>query len=66
MNPTCDFENKVALVAGAASGTGLTATRAFVEAGAAVVLTDVGKEAVKSAAEELTGVPHAAALRGRV
>ncbi|GAA3808386.1 hypothetical protein GCM10022403_048190 [Streptomyces coacervatus] len=53
MNPTYDFENKVALVTGAASGMGLATARAFAEAGAAVVPADVGKEAVKSAAGEL-------------
>lgn len=56
MNPTYDFENKVALVTGAASVMGLATARAFAEAGAALVLADVGKEAVKSAAEELTSV----------
>jgi hypothetical protein len=34
------FENKVALVTGAASGMGLTTARAFAEAGAAVALSD--------------------------
>jgi short subunit dehydrogenase len=34
------FENKVALVTGAASGMGLVTAKAFAEAGAAVVLAD--------------------------
>jgi NAD(P)-dependent dehydrogenase (short-subunit alcohol dehydrogenase family) len=34
------FENKVALVAGAATGLGLATTEAFAEAGASVVLAD--------------------------
>ena len=34
------FENKVALVTGAASGMGLATAKAFAEAGAAVVLAD--------------------------
>ena len=34
------FENKVALVTGAASGLGLATAKAFAEAGAAVVLAD--------------------------
>ena len=34
------FENKVALVTGAASGLGLATARAFAEAGAFVVLAD--------------------------
>jgi NAD(P)-dependent dehydrogenase (short-subunit alcohol dehydrogenase family) len=47
------FENKVALVTGAASGMGLAAARAFAEAGAAVALADFREDAVRSAAEEL-------------
>ncbi|MFJ2173005.1 glucose 1-dehydrogenase [Streptomyces sp. NPDC087851] len=54
MNPTYNFENKVALVTGAASGMGLATARAFAEAGAAVVLADVDDGAVRAAAEELT------------
>src|SRR6266851_2980898 len=54
MNPTYDFENQVALVTGAASGMGLATARAFAEAGAAVVLVDVDKDAVQGAAEALT------------
>jgi len=34
------FENKVALVTGAASGLGLATARAFAESGASVVLAD--------------------------
>ncbi|WP_371579545.1 glucose 1-dehydrogenase [Streptomyces sp. NBC_01314] len=60
MNPTYDFENKVALVTGAASGMGLATARAFAEAGAAVVLADVDKEAVNWATEELTSAGHRA------
>ncbi|OOO15731.1 glucose 1-dehydrogenase [Agrobacterium pusense] len=48
------FENKVALVTGAASGMGLAAAKAFAEAGAAVALADVNEEAVRAAAEALT------------
>ncbi len=36
MNPAYNFENKVALVTGAASGMGLATARAFARAGAAV------------------------------
>ncbi|MFE2842028.1 glucose 1-dehydrogenase [Streptomyces scopuliridis] len=60
MNPTYNFENKVALVTGAASGMGLATARAFAEAGAAVVLADVDKEAVQRAAEALTSAGHQA------
>ena len=54
------FENKVALVTGAASGMGLTTARAFAEAGAAVALADVNESAVSSAAEELVAAGHKA------
>src|SRR4051794_1623314 len=47
------FENKVALVTGAASGMGLATAKAFAEAGAAVVLADFKEEAVRAAAREL-------------
>jgi NAD(P)-dependent dehydrogenase (short-subunit alcohol dehydrogenase family) len=58
MNPTYNFENQVALVTGAASGMGLATAQAFAEAGAAVVLADVDKDAVEAAAEELTSAGH--------
>jgi NAD(P)-dependent dehydrogenase (short-subunit alcohol dehydrogenase family) len=58
MNPTYTFENKVALITGAASGLGLATARAFAQAGAAVVLADVNTDAVKTAAEELTSASH--------
>jgi NAD(P)-dependent dehydrogenase (short-subunit alcohol dehydrogenase family) len=48
------FENKVALVTGAASGLGLATARAFAESGASVVLADWNEKAVQSAAKELT------------
>ncbi|WP_009478454.1 glucose 1-dehydrogenase [Rhodococcus sp. JVH1] len=60
MNPIYDFENKVALVTGAASGMGLATARAFAEAGAAVVLADVDENAVATAAETLTSSGHQA------
>src|SRR5438128_8597992 len=54
------FENKVALVTGAASGMGLTTARAFAEAGAAVALADVNESAVRSAAKEFVAAGHKA------
>src|SRR6059058_3897520 len=54
------FQNKVALVTGAASGMGLVTAKAFAEAGAAVALADVNENAVRSAAEELVVAGHKA------
>jgi NAD(P)-dependent dehydrogenase (short-subunit alcohol dehydrogenase family) len=54
------FENKVALVTGAASGMGLTTTQAFAEAGAAVVLADFRDDAVKAEAQKLLAAGHKA------
>lgn len=42
------FENKVALVTGAAMGIGLATAQAFAEAGAAVVLADVVNNALRT------------------
>jgi len=52
------FENKVALVTGAASGLGLATAKAFAEAGASVVLADWHQEAAQSAAKELANKGH--------
>ena len=54
------FENKVALVTGAASGLGLATAKVFAEAGASVALADWNENAVRSAAEELTACGHKA------
>jgi len=54
MNPAYNFENKAAPVTGAASGMGLATARAFARAGAAVVLADADKDAVETAAGDLT------------
>ena len=54
------FENKVALVTGAASGMGLATAKAFAEAGAAVVLADFKEEAVKAEAQKLAAAGHKA------
>ncbi|RDG34722.1 glucose 1-dehydrogenase [Streptomyces corynorhini] len=60
MNPQYDFTGQVALVTGAASGMGLATARAFAQAGAAVVLADVNKDAVQHAAEALESAGHQA------
>jgi len=52
------FENKVALVTGAASGLGLATARAFAESGASVVLADWNEEAAQSAAKALAHKGH--------
>src|SRR5438046_2395486 len=54
------FENKVALVTGAASGMGRATAQAFAEAGAAVVLADVREDAVKAEAQKLVATGHKA------
>lgn len=52
------FENKVALVTGAAMGVGLATARMFAEAGAAVVLSDHNGEALRAATEGLEAAGH--------
>lgn len=52
------FENKVALITGAASGLGLATARAFAESGASVVLADWNEKEVEVAARELADQGH--------
>lgn len=54
------FENRVALVTGAASGMGLATAKAFAESGAAVVLADFREEAVRAEAQRLIAAGHKA------
>src|SRR5436190_6056123 len=60
MNPSYDFEGQVALVTGAASGMGLATSKAFAEAGAAVVLADFNKGGLDTATGALTSAGHQA------
>jgi 2-hydroxycyclohexanecarboxyl-CoA dehydrogenase len=48
-----NLKNKLALVTGAASGIGLATAKAFAQAGAHVVLTDINKEKGEAAAAEI-------------
>jgi hypothetical protein len=57
------FENKIALVTGAASELGLATAKAFAESDASVVLADWNEKAVRSAAEELTAQGHQVSCR---
>lgn len=50
-----EFEEKVALVTGAASGIGFAVAKAFAEAGAAVVLADMAEDAAVAAASLIVG-----------
>jgi NAD(P)-dependent dehydrogenase (short-subunit alcohol dehydrogenase family) len=52
------FENKVALVTGAASGLGFATATAFAEAGASVVLADWNEKEVQAAANGLAHKGH--------
>jgi NAD(P)-dependent dehydrogenase (short-subunit alcohol dehydrogenase family) len=58
------FSNKVALVTGAASGMGLATARAFVEAGAAVVLADYRQDQVDAEAKKFTTAGYKAIAIG--
>jgi NAD(P)-dependent dehydrogenase (short-subunit alcohol dehydrogenase family) len=51
---TYDFAGKVAFVTGAAAGMGAATARAFAEAGAAVAVVDINRDAAEHFAAELT------------
>lgn len=52
------FENKVALVTGAASGLGLATAKGFAAAGASVTLADWNENAVRDAADAMAAEGH--------
>lgn len=54
MSVSYDFSGKVALVTGAASGMGFSTAKAYAEAGAAVMLSDVNPQALDAAVAEIT------------
>src|SRR5437667_12683188 len=54
------FQNKVAVVTGAASGMGLVTARSFAEAGAAVALADIDERAARTAVDDLIAAGHRA------
>jgi NAD(P)-dependent dehydrogenase (short-subunit alcohol dehydrogenase family) len=58
VNPTYDFSGQVALVTGGSSGMGFATARAFAEAGAAVVITDINDTTIGAATDELTAAGH--------
>lgn len=55
MSVTYDFTGKVALVTGAASGMGFAAAKAYAQAGASVMLSDISETALNAAVAELNG-----------
>jgi NAD(P)-dependent dehydrogenase (short-subunit alcohol dehydrogenase family) len=52
------FDNKVALVTGAAMGMGYATAQAFAEAGASVVLADLNEDALRAATDRLSSAGH--------
>jgi NAD(P)-dependent dehydrogenase (short-subunit alcohol dehydrogenase family) len=61
VNPTHDFTGEVALITGASSAMGLATARAFAQAGAAVVLSDINEDTFRTGMDDLTtaATPHA-------
>lgn len=58
------FENKVAVITGAASGMGLLASKQLAAAGAKVVMCDVNKEALEREADAIASAPETATAGG--
>ena len=58
-----DFEGKVAVVTGAASGIGRSLATAFANRGMKVILTDINKEALEEVAKELGKISNEVLLK---
>jgi len=58
MENTWNFNGKVALITGAASGMGLATALAFAESGASVVMADVRLDLLKAEADKLVAADH--------
>jgi len=56
MRITYNFNGQVDLVTGAASGMGLATARAFAQAGAAVTLADISKDALQQAVDQIKSI----------
>jgi NADP-dependent 3-hydroxy acid dehydrogenase YdfG len=58
-----DFEGKVAVVTGAASGIGRSLAIAFANRGMKVILADINKEALEEVAQELGKISNEVLLK---
>lgn len=58
MSVSYDFNGQVALVTGAAQGMGFDSARAFAEAGASVVLSDINEAVLRQAVSQLEQAGH--------
>lgn len=57
-----DFSGKVAVISGAASGMGLVFSKKFVESGGKIVMSDINKEALDTAVNEVNSIREGAAI----
>ncbi|MBO5316082.1 MAG: SDR family oxidoreductase [Clostridia bacterium] len=56
-----DFSGKVAVISGAASGMGLVFSKRFVESGGRIVMSDINKETLDKAVDEVNSIREGAA-----